>query len=165
MRPLFLDSWLSCLLMGNRVSELFLFHLTGNTLEHAQSVPLTGNALSVVSGIPVSDGAPRQLFVSVDGIHKAGSTTEVRDVSEEADNIEIFFIKDGVLSKHSSMKAVEGRDVTDGTLNGLRNLLYSLENLRKRDGEESAKDMEAVEEVTIRKDVSVDAQELDHGGE
>ena len=91
-----------------------------------------------------SDGTPSNLvLISVDSTHKPGSTTELRnsDSTEEVTTTSPFqafvFEEDGKLVQDSFVLATaEGNDVAEGAVGGLRNLLYSLENLRKRDGEE-----------------------------
>lgn len=123
------------LLTNTRISALFTFHLTANTtLEPNQVLRLSGNALSLITGAPT----PEKIHVSVDHIHEPGSITELRDSNEESISpFQTFVFQEGVLVLDSfGIATVEGNQVPTGAVNGLRNLLYSLENLRKRDGEE-----------------------------
>jgi tRNA (guanine-N(7)-)-methyltransferase subunit TRM82 len=123
------------LLTRRRVPALFTFHLTAdNTLEPDQVLRLSGNALSLVT----EASTPEKVLVSVDNIHKPGSITELRDSTE--DSISPFqtfgFQQGGLVQDSFRVATVEEGEVPEGAASGLRNLLYSLENLRKRDGEE-----------------------------
>jgi tRNA (guanine-N(7)-)-methyltransferase subunit TRM82 len=132
-------------LTNNRIPALFTFHLRDdNTLKQVQTLKLTGNAHSVVAGIAAPDGTARRVLVSVDNTHRTGSTTELRDSTEEVTSpFQAFAFEDGILVQDSfAISTVEGNDVSEDAAGGLRNLLYSLENLRKRDGEERGKDGE-----------------------
>lgn len=78
-------------------------------------------------------------MVSVDTIHKAGSTTEHRVEGEQTIAPLVLFKFDNNGLTQSSLKfasSSENDDVPDGkeTIGRLPNLLYNLENLRKRDG-------------------------------
>lgn len=129
-----------------RVSALFTFRLEDKILKQEQTLGLGGNVLAVVAGIEAPDGTPSRILVSVDGIHKAGSTTELRNnVEKPISPFQAFSFANGVLNRDSfSIDASKESEVTEGVMGGLRNLLYSLENLRKRDGEEGGKEEDAV---------------------
>ncbi|TVY84995.1 tRNA (guanine-N(7)-)-methyltransferase non-catalytic subunit trm82 [Lachnellula suecica] len=129
------------------VSALFTFSLgIDNTLKQEQTLELGGNVLAAVTGIEAPDGTTSRVLVSVDGIHRAGSTTELRDSTEEPISpFQTFSFANGVLTQDSfAIGASEESEVAEGVMGGLRNLLYSLENLRKRDGEEGGKEEDAV---------------------
>lgn len=85
--------------------------------------------------------APNRLFVSVDTIHKSGSTTEERGGADRALNpLQAYVFEEGKLIQDASFQiasAVQNEDWTsgDGASGRLTNLLYSLENLRKREGD------------------------------
>jgi len=121
--------------MKHSLPALFTFNLTeSNKLESDQILGLSGNALSVLPEAP----APEQILISVDDVHKPGSIAELRESNDEATSpFQTFVFQKGVLVQHSfGLVTVEDNEVPAEAVSGLRNLLYSLENLRKRDGEE-----------------------------
>lgn len=139
-------------LINSRIPALFTFHLKeNNTLQHAQTLRLPGNALSVTTGIASPDGSPTRVLISVDSTHKPGSTTELSDSAEGSISpLQAFVFEDGKLAQDSfALSVVGGNDVSEGAVGGLRNLLYSLENLRKRDGEERGKEGENGADVAM----------------
>ncbi|TVY39124.1 tRNA (guanine-N(7)-)-methyltransferase non-catalytic subunit [Lachnellula occidentalis] len=161
-------SWVRCeqtdllLVTVEGIPALFTFHLKDdNTLQHAQTLQLSGNALSVATGIAASDGTPKRVLISIDSTHKAGSTTELRDSTEELTSpFQAFILQDGNLAQDSfALSVVEGNHVSEGAVVGLRNLLYSLENLRKRDGEERGKDGENGVDVAMGEDEAAQIEE------
>jgi tRNA (guanine-N(7)-)-methyltransferase subunit TRM82 len=91
-----------------------------------QTVKLSGNALAVVintSAASDQSDTSTQLVVSVDTFHKPGSTTEEwKDADKDTYPLQ-------------SYKFQEGDASGSGGSGRLTNLLYSLENLRKREGE------------------------------
>ncbi|TVY49927.1 tRNA (guanine-N(7)-)-methyltransferase non-catalytic subunit trm82 [Lachnellula cervina] len=134
------------------IPALFTFHLKeNNTLQHAQTLRLPGNALSITTGIAAPDGSPTRVLISVDSTHKPGSTTELSDSAEGSISpLQAFVFEDGKLAQDSfALSVVGGDDVSEGAVGGLRNLLYSLENLRKRDGEERGKEGENGADVAM----------------
>lgn len=132
----------------SRVPALLVFFLgADNSLKLTQVLALTGNPLSLVPEIQKPDSTSDRVIVSVDNIHKPGSTTELRDSNEEAVSpFQAFVYEDPaneILRPDSfTIVAVEGESMTESVVGGLKNLLYSLENLRKRDGEERGKEGE-----------------------
>ncbi|PVH88513.1 hypothetical protein DL98DRAFT_648623 [Cadophora sp. DSE1049] len=116
------------------VPALFTFTLTPlNQLKHLQTLHLPGNVLSLAT--PTSS----KLIVSIDTIHRPGSTSELRtDTNDNVKALQTFEFQDGMLveggvpfEKGEGM-AGEGES---GAVGRLGNLLYGLENLRKREGD------------------------------
>jgi tRNA (guanine-N(7)-)-methyltransferase subunit TRM82 len=124
-------------------------------LDYLDTIQLPGNALSVVTDIP-SETGETHILVSIDNIHLPGSVTERlilgghnvlvtgyekrKNEDAKVESVLSFTIKDGSLVA-SQLPLVEtivrsqvevGGGNTEGRLGGL---LYTLENLRKRDGE------------------------------
>jgi tRNA (guanine-N(7)-)-methyltransferase subunit TRM82 len=131
------------LILGS-VPALFTFLLTTeNHLNYMQTVKLSGNALAVVINTsPESDQSDStQLIVSVDTFHKPGSTTEEwKDADKDTYPLQRYkfqvgkLIQEGVFQVPTLVRD-EG-DASGSDASGrLTNLLYSLENLRKREGE------------------------------
>jgi tRNA (guanine-N(7)-)-methyltransferase subunit TRM82 len=115
-----------------------------NRLEYIQTLKLAGNALSVVVDLlprkPQSDTSNR-LLVSIDSIHKPGSTTEKReDADGNLNPLQSYQFQEGKLILDGTFQLATA-DPDEGEASGsvasgrLTNLLYSLENLRKREGE------------------------------
>lgn len=88
-------------------------------------------------------GSVNDLVVSIDTVHRPGSTTEVHN--EEAKTERLL----GIQFKHNVLIARygifnepvdEAVDIShkSGSIGQLSNLLYNLENLRKRDGDGQA---------------------------
>ncbi|KAE9381762.1 tRNA methyltransferas-like protein [Stipitochalara longipes BDJ] len=127
------------------IPALFTFVLTEeNHLEYIQTMKLSGNALAVVVDTSISNDqsdSSKRLLVSIDTIHTPGSTTKERENAGTSLNpLQSYKFKDGRLVQDESFQlGIAGRD--DGEVSGsgasgrLTNLLYSLENLRKREGE------------------------------
>lgn len=109
-----------------------------------QTVKLSGNALAVVinplAGSDQSDSST-QLIVSVDTFHKPGSTTEEwKDADKNTYPLQRYKFQDGKLIQEGVFQVPtpvrdEGDASGSGASGRLTNLLYSLENLRKREGE------------------------------
>ncbi|RDL34641.1 uncharacterized protein BP5553_07769 [Venustampulla echinocandica] len=124
------------------IPALFIFSLTANNvLEYTQTLKLQGNALSVATDLPTLEVGKRML-VSIDDIYEPGSATQLRPVGDNITNpLQAFVFENGVWVTDEGFKmalvkddeALAGRD---GNNSRLQNLLYSIENLRKRDGEE-----------------------------
>lgn len=77
--------------------------------------------------------------MSVDWFHKPGSTTERRDEKNTTIRSLLFYeFHDRHLTRKSLIETLDHRgEYVDGNGTGrLSNLLYNLENLRKRDGGE-----------------------------
>lgn len=136
-----------------------LFSLTlGDSAKVANTTPLNGNALDVAL-VRTSTGSST-IVVSIDNIHKLGSTTEVRDekVSSlpsiemslvpnitKVPRLQYFAIdQDGQWQDADMREALdnfESVDTIGGNFNlpdekAVRDLLYNVENLRKRPGAE-----------------------------
>merc|ERR1712093_189905 len=116
------------------VPALFTFTLTPlNQLTHLQTLPLPGNVLAI-SPIP----ATSKLLVSIDTIHKAGSTSELRtDSTESLSALQTFEFQDGMLVEGgvAFARVEDGEEGQVAETARLGNLLYGLENLRKREGD------------------------------
>ncbi|KAL2064822.1 hypothetical protein VTL71DRAFT_3962 [Oculimacula yallundae] len=114
------------------VPALFTFTLTPkNQLEYMQTLQLSGNALSLVT-------SPFGILVSIDTVHTPGSTSEVRTESiETIQALESYVFQEGKLVSGgvTFVSAAGLGEVEAGAVGRLGNLLYGLENLRKREGD------------------------------
>ena len=115
-----------------------------NHLEYIQTFELPGNALAVVVDTTTRKeqrDSSNRLLVSIDTIHRLGSTMEERDDADTSPHpLQLCKFRDGKLGQDESMELPAAvRDAGDAKSSGafgrLANLLYSLENLRKREGE------------------------------
>lgn len=127
------------------VPALFLFNLRldDNSLQHIQTFELPGNPLAVETFAPLPiTGSSEDVVISIDTVHLPGSTTERRSDASERDRALL-----GVQLRNMGLVSIEvvfnesTESCTSQLQNGdskgrLSNLLYSLENLRKRDGED-----------------------------
>ncbi|KAF4625905.1 hypothetical protein G7Y89_g12261 [Cudoniella acicularis] len=127
------------------VPALFVFSLTReNTLQYKQTLNLPGNALSVVTNLVASETAVplNKLIVSIDNVFKPGSTSEVRTLGDEtATPLLSFHFGNGLwvpetVFEKSIAKDIENRQAGNVNIVALKNLLYGIENLRKRDNED-----------------------------
>ncbi|KAH7077021.1 guanine-N(7)--methyltransferase subunit TRM82 [Paraphoma chrysanthemicola] len=121
----------------------------GAAATRGTSIPLRGNALAVAC-VPNSQGSYTAV-VSIDNIHKPGSTTELRS-DGNAPRLQYFSkLDDGSWQEDSSLNQVladfaergHALDVEAGNGSAaapegktLRDILYSVEKLRKRPGAE-----------------------------
>ncbi|KAE8832793.1 hypothetical protein HRS9122_08506 [Pyrenophora teres f. teres] len=107
---------------------------------HAKHIPLNGNALDVA--MIQTSISPMCLIISIDNIHKAGSTTEVRN--DKVPRLQYFsrqadgeWIEDAHMATALSGFA-HGREADSNGLDAgesaVRSMLYNVENLRKRPG-------------------------------
>jgi tRNA (guanine-N(7)-)-methyltransferase subunit TRM82 len=117
-----------------------VFHLSGdNNLVHVQDFLLLGNPLDVLPTTASSNNlqSSNQILVSIDTVHEAGSKTVRRQLSDQPGNpFEILELRDDrvVRKEHPGFERFQAsQEVEDAKLS---NLLYGLEILRKRDGEE-----------------------------
>ncbi|PMD31145.1 hypothetical protein L207DRAFT_591614 [Hyaloscypha variabilis F] len=127
------------------VPALFTFALREeNHLEYIQTLKISGNALAVIVDTTSRRGQTHpsnQLIVSIDTFHKPGSTTEEREEAGTILNpLHSYKFKEGKLVQNESFQpaiaAPEDGEASTSVASGrLTNLLYSLENLRKREGE------------------------------
>jgi tRNA (guanine-N(7)-)-methyltransferase subunit TRM82 len=115
-----------------RIPALFSFLLQGdNTLQHIQTLQLPGNALALAVAAKSSETS---IVVSVDNVHNPTSTTERRpDTGEDVEPLLLYKFQGHHLGAASTFKLGDGHEEIQSTK--LTNLLYGLENLRKRDGE------------------------------
>lgn len=133
------------------IPALFIFTLTlspSTTLQHAQTILLPGNALSVI----LLPSPQPSLLVSVDTIHSPGTKSEnteqgrdrkERERRSDADVVDPVLQFDFDGAKFGGGKAfVKAADMLmvdagseKGAVGRLGNLLYGLENLRKREGD------------------------------
>ncbi|KAH8676880.1 hypothetical protein BGZ60DRAFT_526302 [Tricladium varicosporioides] len=118
------------------VPALITLTLTSqNTLQPKTTILLPGNVLSLISS------KNNRIILSIDTIYKAGSTTEVRNEDDQIDaNLLSFTFERGDLIRDmnfrkGSVDAVEAGRKEVVNVTALKTLLYSLENLRKRDNE------------------------------
>lgn len=113
------------------IPALFVFLLTPtNTLQHIQRLQLPGNVLSF-------DSSPESVIVSVDTIHTPFSTSVLRNAAVENINpLQAFKFEDQRLIPAAPFETSEQQvEMTEVAAGRWGNLLYGLENLRKRDGE------------------------------
>ncbi|KAH6709550.1 guanine-N(7)--methyltransferase subunit trm82 [Leptodontidium sp. MPI-SDFR-AT-0119] len=126
------EMWDIIIVTCEGVPALFTFTLTSqNKLEHSQTLPLSGNALAVTV-------LPSILIVSIDTIHSPGSTSELRSNTNERSNcLHSFEFQNGMLvgGGVAFAEGEEGGEGEVGAVGRLGNLLYGLENLRKREGD------------------------------
>jgi tRNA (guanine-N(7)-)-methyltransferase subunit TRM82 len=116
----------------------------GNQLEYVQTLKLPGNALAVVvdtSTKPNHSVKSNRLLVSVDTIHVPGSTTQGRgEIDRNLNSLQSYEFREGQLIQDEKFKLdiayPDDRDDSRiGASLGLSNLLYNLENMRKREGD------------------------------
>jgi tRNA (guanine-N(7)-)-methyltransferase subunit TRM82 len=112
---------------------LFFFSLSQyGALVHIQTLALDGNALDIAT-----DSLSGNLIVSIDTIHTPGSTTELRNNENAVQALQTFQFKESAWGTSNLTFDTPDADATQkeayGTLSGV---LYNLENLRKRGGEE-----------------------------
>ncbi|KAI8940230.1 tRNA (guanine-N(7)-)-methyltransferase non-catalytic subunit trm82, variant 2 [Plenodomus lindquistii] len=124
------------------IPALFRFHIEDSTSGHA--IALNGNALAV-SFLQLSQ-APHVAVVSIDNIHKPGSTTEPR-----ADKVSrVQYLSRGrnglwqedaeasvpLASFEQADGAATGAERSTTEAKAIQSMLYGVENLRKRPGSE-----------------------------
>jgi tRNA (guanine-N(7)-)-methyltransferase subunit TRM82 len=116
---------------------LFCFLLTARSeLKYRNTFRLPGNALAVVCDVPTNvesaEPAPG-IIVSIDTIHKPGSTIERRCSTDDSINPLQCFVSQGCgLAQGQRFEPPDQMDVSENSSTGrLTNLLYNLENLRK----------------------------------
>ncbi|KAH7399259.1 tRNA methyltransferase-like protein [Pyrenochaeta sp. MPI-SDFR-AT-0127] len=125
------------------VPALFGFKV-GTSAARGDVIPLDGNALGVA--FLQTTGAASIIAVAIDNVHKAGSTTAVRD-DEGVSRMQCFsklgsgeWREDA--SAHGTLAWFESQGRGNGAGQGsadekaVRDILYNVENLRKRPGAE-----------------------------
>ncbi len=115
---------------------MFTFVLTGqNELKHLQTLHLSGNVLAFVS--TAVDGADASsLIISIDTVHKPGSTTEQKeDETGISTPLLSYKFHEGQLAEGGPTFSSAEDEVDISAAAHLGNLLYNLENLRKREGD------------------------------
>ncbi|CZR50589.1 related to tRNA (guanine-N(7)-)-methyltransferase subunit trm82 [Phialocephala subalpina] len=126
------------------IPALFSFHLhlDGDLLQDPQIVELPGNPLAVLTDIPLlSEGSTGDIVVSIDTVHLPGSTTVLRSEPSGTEKCLMIFHHWDVGLVPSDAAYTEPVEDDDSVLRSgegigwLSNLLYNLENLRKRDGD------------------------------
>lgn len=116
---------------------LFCFLLTAqNQLKYESTLRLAGNALAVVCDVPMNletSDTVRGLIVSIDTIHKPGSTTEPRCSTDNSINaLQCCVFQDPDFIQYEKFESSDQAEAVEfGTAGRLANLLYNLENLRK----------------------------------
>ncbi|EPE29584.1 WD40 repeat-like protein [Glarea lozoyensis ATCC 20868] len=115
------------------IPGIFVFKLIDTTLTHVQNIFLRGNALGVVT-------TPSRVITSIDTIHTPASTIELRSSDKPDSSFVTFKFTNGVLEEDSDFKiaGVKDSEIVDADSvenKRMKNLLYSIENLRKRVGE------------------------------
>lgn len=125
------------------VPGLFIFQLGSNhTLEHTQTVKLPGNSLSAIAyNLNTASG----LVVSIDNINKPGTTTEARDPSDSQESVSLllsYTFRNHQAIAEDTFEPMNNEDERNNsnTSGMLGNLLYNLENLRKREGDTKEED-------------------------
>jgi tRNA (guanine-N(7)-)-methyltransferase subunit TRM82 len=115
--------------------------LDDNSLQHIQTYELPGNPLAVTTGVPLPiQGSVNDLVVSIDTVHRLGSTKELRSEAAKTKRLLGIQLQDNGLVGGDGMfiepvdEAVYVSHQSDST-GKLNYLLYNLENLRKRDGD------------------------------
>lgn len=108
-------------------------------MEYLQTVTLLGNALTV-STIQGADEAQADsgFLVSMDTVYKPGSTTEPRgDAQGLLHSLQSYKLEDGKVVEGGVVFPMVGEGAVGqtGADDRLGNLLYNLENLRKREGD------------------------------
>jgi hypothetical protein len=93
-----------------------------------RNLTLSGNVLSVVT-------TPSRVIVSVDTIHMPASTTELRNTDNPASSFYTFKFNNGVLEEDAIFRIAGVKDGESAENKRMKNLLYNIENLRKRVGE------------------------------
>ena len=113
-------------LTTDRVPATFTFVLTTqNQLHHVHTLKLPGNVLNIAT---VAGG----VVLSIDTIHKPGSMTDRREPGAESiDSLQAFIFQGRELVP-STMKFDVAKDEVEES-GRLTNVLYGLQNLRKRD--------------------------------
>ncbi|RFU23951.1 hypothetical protein B7463_g12387, partial [Scytalidium lignicola] len=118
------------------VPALLIFVLTDkNHLEHLQTLNLVGNALSVA--VNASSAERLSVIVSIDVVHSPGSTTKLREKNDTVNPLQCFTYMGGGWNNGLMFQIVEGyeTELEDQGGNGrFKEMLYSLESLRKREG-------------------------------
>lgn len=91
--------------------------------------------MDLVSTTAESSDTVTGLIVSVDNIHKPGSTSKQREAEAVATSpLQSYTFKEGKLTEGGvTLSSVAKSE--EGAVERLGNLLYNLENLRKRDGD------------------------------
>ncbi|KUJ22247.1 uncharacterized protein LY89DRAFT_714084 [Mollisia scopiformis] len=124
------------------IAALFLFdlHADDNSLRYIQTFELPGNPLAVVANMSPTQCSSNEVIVSVDMVHQPGSTVERRlGSATEQSLLAIQLCDSGLVSGGVTFREPVEEDKSlsssDDTTGRLGNLLYNLENLRKRDGE------------------------------
>ena len=114
-------------------------------MEYIQTVRLLGNVLAVLTDIPNNGKkTTNRIIVSVDTAHYPGSTWELNNKTEDLINpLQTFQFQNGRLMEEPELVMALNEDEATGTgevanadvCGQLSDLLYNIENLRKRDGE------------------------------
>lgn len=136
---------------------LFIFHVDEYQVSYCQTLKLEGNILDVA----ILEGH-KQIAVCIDTVHKSGSFKEVRTEEESADSVHVFaltsvlvavngqqvpsilpVLENGIRTEVVLMQEPEKSNATNGdakqrgwerSYNSLGEVIYGLENLRKRRG-------------------------------
>lgn len=88
-----------------------------------------------------TNGQHDHLIVSIDTFHKPSSTIEERDDADHSQNpLQLYIFREGKLTKETASQIMmvnqdEGTGSSNDASGRLANLLYGLENLRKREGD------------------------------
>ncbi|PVI03733.1 tRNA methyltransferas-like protein [Periconia macrospinosa] len=133
------------------VPALVKFKL-GELSEVAQVLPLRGNALDIAF---ITAAGTRTAVVSIDHVHKPGSITEMREDQQETSRLQFFSMgQDGKWVEDEKLEptlewfsryaeGAGGPDTDTGDLarekcgKEVQNVVYGVENLRKRPGAEA----------------------------
>ncbi|KAH8815073.1 guanine-N(7)--methyltransferase subunit trm82 [Xylogone sp. PMI_703] len=119
------------------VPAIIIFMLTqDNHLEHLKTLNLAGNALSVA--VTASSADRLDVFVSIDTIYAPGTTTRIRDGGSALNPLQHFTSIRGEWNSVFQFEVVKGYEVEIeglGSKGRIKETLYNLEGLRKREGD------------------------------
>ncbi len=118
------------------VPAIFIFSLSSTAqLVHHKTLTFAGNVLAVVASTQAGT-AGLMLLVSVDILYKPGSTTERRTEPLKGSSIEklVYVSEKETFSRREFVSEIEAIENEVPVTDKAGNLLYNLENLRKREG-------------------------------
>ncbi len=118
------------------VPAIFIFSLSSAAqLVHRQTLMFAGNVLSIVASTQAGD-AGLMLLVSIDILCKPGSTIERRTEPLKGSSIEklVYVPEKETFSRRDFVSEIEAIENEVPVTDKVGNLLYNLENLRKREG-------------------------------
>lgn len=131
------------LLIACRVPAVLMFELKENShLQYLETLSSPGNVLGVAVDTSSEDGITR-LILSIDTIHIPGTTTKLRENTDVVYPLQRFSYTNGSWNSDLNFQVMERyeTDLEDKNgLNRLKEILYNLESLRKREGDNQAEE-------------------------